>query len=117
LGHVVENAYPYKYAFWLRTAAFTRAHPVLWPIHFLARFILRHLQFKCGIQISYDTSIAPGFYTGHWGEIVVYPEARIGRNCNINHDVCSARSAARHPQLLPSASAATAYGITVWDLQ
>lgn len=77
----------YKYAFWLRTAAFTRVHYLLWPLHFLARLILRRLQFKYGIQISYDTNIGPGFYIGHWGGIVVHPDVRIGRNCNINHDV------------------------------
>jgi serine O-acetyltransferase len=77
----------FKYMFWLRTAAFTRHHVTLWFFHAIARLALRKLSFRYGIQISYDTDIGPGFYIGHWGTIVVHSKVRIGRNCNISHDV------------------------------
>ena len=38
-----------------------------------------------GIQIPYQTSIDEGFKFGHWGTIVINPEAKIGRNFAISH--------------------------------
>ncbi|MES2901043.1 MAG: serine O-acetyltransferase [Pseudomonadota bacterium] len=78
----------FRFMFWLRLAAMTRASGGLWRIaHGVARLMHRRLRFKFGISIPYTTQIGPGFYIGHFGGIVVNEAARIGRNCNISHGV------------------------------
>ena len=49
--------------------------------------MLNHYQYKYGISIPYNTEIGPGLYIGHFGGIIVNHGAKIGCNCNINHDV------------------------------
>lgn len=51
------------------------------------RLILRKLSFKFGIQIPADVKIGPGFYIGHFGNIIISPLAVIGTNCNISQGV------------------------------
>ena len=60
---------------------------VLRPVYFITRIILRHYQYKFGIFIPYNTEIGEGFYIGHCGGIVVSSAVKIGKNCNINHNV------------------------------
>ena len=38
---------------------------------------------KTMIQIPPETQIGRGFYIGHFGTIIINPNARIGKNCNI----------------------------------
>ncbi len=45
------------------------------------------VQMATGINIKPDTTIGPGLYLGHWGQIFLHPQAVIGRNCNISHEV------------------------------
>lgn len=40
-----------------------------------------------GIQIQYNTQIGDGFYIGHFGNIVVNGNTKIGKNCNISQGV------------------------------
>ena len=40
-----------------------------------------------GIQISHKAEIGPGFYIGHFGNIVISKRAKIGKNVNISHEV------------------------------
>jgi serine O-acetyltransferase len=72
----------------MRTCFYLRSRPiskiVLFPV---ARLILDHYQYKFGISISYQTKIGKGLYIGHFGGIVVNPQAVIGNNCNISHEV------------------------------
>lgn len=77
----------FKYTFWMRTAFATGTDRYLFPIHVVARFILRRLKIKLGINIPYNTSVMPGFYIGHCGGIVVGWKATIGWNCNISTGV------------------------------
>lgn len=51
------------------------------------RFVLRHHQIKYGFQIYPETQIGEGFYLGHWGSLVINPNAKIGINCNIAQGV------------------------------
>ena len=44
---------------------------------------LRRLSHKTGIQIPARTEIGEGFYIGHFGRVIISPEAVIGRNVNI----------------------------------
>ena len=66
----------FKYTFWLRTARYLKGWggPGL-PCYVIARWVLKHYTFKYGICIPYNTSIGPGFYIGHFGQIIVSAEA------------------------------------------
>jgi serine O-acetyltransferase len=78
----------FKYNFWMRTCLYTKSNWLLkYSIHIIARFMLRHLMFKYGISIPYDTKIGSGFYIGHFGCIVVNVGSIIGKNCNISQGV------------------------------
>ena len=78
----------FKYIFLMRTAKFLRTRKYLFlPVYILDRLLLNHYMFKYGISIPYNTEIGPGLYIGHFGGIVINSETKIGKNCNINHDV------------------------------
>lgn len=75
----------FKYLFWFRLATYEREkNKVLYFIFWLK---LRRLQFKFGYDIPAGALIAPGFYIGHFGGIVISPRVKIGRNCNISQNV------------------------------
>ena len=78
----------FRFMFWLRLAAMTRASGGLWKLaHLGARLMHKRLRLRFGISIPYTTRIGPGFYIGHWGGIVVNEAVLIGRNCNISQGV------------------------------
>lgn len=75
----------FKYLFWFRLTTFKRGgSKFLYTIFWLK---LRRLQFKFGYDIPAGALIAPGFYIGHFGGIVISPKAKIGKNCNISQNV------------------------------
>jgi serine O-acetyltransferase len=43
--------------------------------------------YKYGFQITTSTEIGEGLYIGHFGTIVINFRAKIGKNCNIAHNV------------------------------
>jgi serine O-acetyltransferase len=78
----------FRFMFWLRLAAMTRASRWPWrALHLLARLMHKRLRLRFGISIPYTTRIGAGFYIGHFGGIVVNEAARIGKNCNISQGV------------------------------
>jgi serine O-acetyltransferase len=78
----------YKYSVVMRTATYIKKTGILFtPLYIVSRLLLRHYEYKFGISIPYNTKIGPGLYIGHYGGIIVNPDAIIGKNCNINHDV------------------------------
>jgi serine O-acetyltransferase len=81
--------YPgFKYSFWMRTCTYFRSLPLIKYLVFpVAWLILQHYEYKYGISISYQTQIGSGLYIGHFGGIVVNQFTRIGKNCNISHQV------------------------------
>jgi len=56
------------------------------------KLILRHYQIKYGFQIYPQTQIGEGLYLGHWGQLVINPKAKIGKNCNIAQGVTIAQA-------------------------
>ena len=78
----------FEYTFWFRLVAWLRTEqsPVraFLPI---AGLVKRHLSYKYGISIPAATRIGPGFYIGHFGDIVVNEASIIGSNCNISQGV------------------------------
>jgi serine O-acetyltransferase len=87
LGNAILNP-GFQYAFWMRTAAFLSSRRILrFGFGHFARLVLRHYSLKYGISIPWRTRIGPGFYIGHFGQIVVHYLSVIGRNCNISQGV------------------------------
>ena len=74
----------FRYMFIVRKISKCRKYSPMWLFY---RILLRRYSFKYGIQIPYNTQIGEGFYIGHFGTIVVSPKAKIGKNCNIAHNV------------------------------
>jgi serine O-acetyltransferase len=78
----------FQYDFWMRTASYLSGHPLLkFGTAQVARLALRHYSLKYCISIPWRTKIGPGFYIGHFGQIVVHDRSVIGRNCNISQGV------------------------------
>lgn len=74
----------FKYTYFFRKSQKYKKRSVL-GIYY--RMKIRKLSYKYGIQIPSATNIGPGFYIGHFGNIIVSPSANIGANCNISQGV------------------------------
>ena len=69
-------------------AAFRKANMCKFlPLKLLYTLRLLHLSNKTKIQIPARTSIGEGFYIGHFGRIIIHPDARLGKNINISTGV------------------------------
>jgi len=66
----------------MRRHVFTRV-----PLTSLYLFLYHRIKAKWGIEIPRQTAVGDGLYIGHFGGIVVAPEAVIGKHCSISHDV------------------------------
>lgn len=47
----------------------------------------RHVRKGWGIDLPREATIGPGLYIGHYGGIIISPEAKIGSNVAISHQV------------------------------
>jgi serine O-acetyltransferase len=75
----------FRFMFFLRLASQYQNKNSIKRIFY--KLILRKYVVKYGIQIPASTEIGEGFYIGHFGNIVVSANAKIGKNCNIAHGV------------------------------
>lgn len=75
----------FRYMFFLRLASNHQNKRSIRRIFY--KIIVRRYVFKFGIQIPVKTKIGKGFYIGHFGNIVISANAKIGENCNIAHGV------------------------------
>lgn len=55
-----------------------------------------------GISLPYAASIGPGFYIGHYGNIIIHPQATIGSDCNISQGVTIGISGRGHKRGVPT---------------
>lgn len=78
----------FRYLAWFRFAQRARRRSPRWPVWAL---LLERAATKYGITIPISTEIAPGFYIGYFGGIVVSNEVKIGPNCNIHKGVSIGR--------------------------
>jgi serine O-acetyltransferase len=77
----------------MRTCKYTEGWPLFrYTVFPISRLILRKYTYKFGMSISFRTEIGSGLYVGHFGGIFVHPESRIGKNCNISHEVTIGQS-------------------------
>lgn len=74
----------FRYMFFFRKTSKAIKYTPFW---FFYKFILTRLSYKYGFQIPLNTKIANGFYIGHFGHVILSPEAVIGENCNIGPGV------------------------------
>jgi serine O-acetyltransferase len=80
----------FKFQFWFRLANYLRQrrvrrwHPILF---FIACWMHRHYTLKYDIQIPAATQVGPGLQISHYGGIIVNSKVKIGRDCNITHNV------------------------------
>lgn len=72
----------FRYMFFYRLKEDVSKKNPLWLVY---KLLLRHYTYKYGFQIG--GKIGKGFYIGHFRTIVVNPDAKIGNNCNIAHNV------------------------------
>lgn len=79
----------FKYLYILRKASKHKKKSFLGLFY---RILLYRYQVKYGFQIYPETKIGEGFYLGHWGTVIINPEVRIGKNCNIAAGVTIGRT-------------------------
>ena len=83
----------FSYVFWMRACYYLRRHRFFrYGFYHLAKFVLGHCKYKYGISIEPETQIGNGLYIGHFGCIVVAPDATIGKNCNLSQGVTIGRT-------------------------
>jgi len=74
----------FRYTFFYRKAAQSSRYSLPGII---SRLFLRRYQYKYGFQIPVATKIGEGFYIGHFGTVVINPNVKIGKYCNIAHGI------------------------------
>jgi serine O-acetyltransferase len=79
----------FRYMYLLRSAAKSKKFS---PKRILLYFIKKKYSYKYGFQIPTSTEIGEGLYIGHYGTIVINSKAKIGKNCNIAHNVTIGQS-------------------------
>lgn len=57
------------------------------PALILMRIWQKFVEIAAGITLPYQTTIGPGLYIGHYGNIIVSPDAIIGHTCNLSQGV------------------------------
>jgi serine O-acetyltransferase len=79
----------FRYTFYLRKVAYYSAHKRSFGLlpYVYNRLWLNHYRFRYGFEISPTTVIGPGLYLGHFGGVVISPNAVLGSNINIAQGV------------------------------
>lgn len=81
----------FKYLYWFRKAKYWRKRfdkcNLFFPVFIFFELVMRHYGYKYGMDIPSDTDIAPGFYIGHFGGIVIASGTTISPNVNISQCV------------------------------
>lgn len=72
------------FMYFFRKGSSAKRKSISWILY---RLVLRHLSYKFGFQIPLNTRIGKGFYIGHFGSIIISPNAVIGDNCNVTRGV------------------------------
>ncbi|WP_216843052.1 serine O-acetyltransferase [Granulicella sp. S190] len=79
----------FRFTFYLRKVAFYRERKHSpWIIAYIYnRILFQHYYFRYGFDISPRAGIGPGLYLGHFGGVVISPDAVLGANVNIAQGV------------------------------
>jgi serine O-acetyltransferase len=74
----------FRYMYLLRKISESKKYSLKWLFF---SFLKTRYSYKYGFQIPSTTEIGEGFYIAHFGTIVINGKAKIGKNCNIIHNV------------------------------
>jgi serine O-acetyltransferase len=79
----------FRFTYYLRKVAFysTQKRSLGIFAYVYYRIWLHRYRFRYGFDISPTTSIGPGLYIGHFGGVVISPQALLGANINIAQGV------------------------------
>ena len=79
----------FRFTYYLRKVSFYAAKKnSIWIFAYLYnRAMLHRYRFKYGFDISPTAAIGPGLYLGHFGGVVISPQAVLGTNINIAQGV------------------------------
>jgi len=78
----------FKYTFWMRLLKYFETKSCFFkPLAVISKLFYRRYVFKFGIEIAHVADIGPGLFIGHFGQIVVHPDVKIGKNCNLSQGV------------------------------
>jgi serine O-acetyltransferase len=79
----------FRYSYYLRKTRSSRdRRGILSKLAFAYyKVLLNHYRFRYGFEIHEATNIGPGLYLGHFGGVVIHPDAVIGNNVNIAQGV------------------------------
>jgi serine O-acetyltransferase len=89
----------YRVARWLHDSGVP-----LWLKHpLLAICVLwqKMIEVMTGIELPYRARVAPGLYIGHFGNIIIHPDAVIGAGCNLSQGVTLGVSGRGHRRGVP----------------
>lgn len=108
----------YQYIYCFRHVSSSR-NPIS---RFIWKILLRRCMFHTGIQIPAGTEIGPGFRISHFGDIVVNPAAKIGKNFSIAQGALIGSADGKHKgvpiigdNVIMSANSVVIGGINVGD--
>ncbi len=74
----------FRYMYLMRKISQSKKYSPSWLFF---SFLKKKYSYKYGFQIPSTIQIGEGFYIGHFGTIVINGNAKIGKNCNIAHNV------------------------------
>lgn len=57
------------------------------PLKFGYRVLHKGVEVAAGISVPASVDIGPGLYIGHFGQVIVHPDTRAGRNLSIGQGV------------------------------
>ncbi|ADV65814.1 serine O-acetyltransferase [Deinococcus maricopensis] len=78
----------FKFLVHYRTAKFLRGRGLAYrPLFILARLLHGRYFFKYGMDIPLSCNLGPGVYFGHFGNIIISPDAVVHGQCNIAQGV------------------------------
>jgi serine O-acetyltransferase len=79
----------FRFTYYLRKVAYYSSRKKTFGVfaYIYNRMLLDRYKFKYGFDISPTTSIGPGLYIGHFGGVVISPQAILGANINVAQGV------------------------------
>lgn len=93
----------FRYSYYMRKAgSYSQRRGILATIGFAYNKVMQNrYRFRYGFEISHLTRIGPGLFLGHFGGVVINPQAVIGTNVNIAPGVTIGQTNRGHNKGVP----------------
>lgn len=93
----------FRYTILFRLCQHAKIQRSFWLLcHPLLLFFFRRTGIRYGIRIPLTCEVGPGLYIGHWGNIWINPDVKIGSNCTLLHEVTLGRASRGPTEGAPS---------------